>query len=93
MYTNGFYGSETKKRDAAVVSVSVVQFHIEVVGELGKVETENYGHGILRIYNDVKRIEFKQFTKDEYDGRVFGWSWEDVKSYAYTPYVKSSTLN
>lgn len=92
MYTNGFsYGTaQPTKRDGAVVSVSVTQFHIEVVGELGKVEVENFDNGIVRIYNDVRRIEFKQFTKDEYDGRVFGWSWEDVKSYAYTPYVSST---
>ena len=86
MYTNGFYGTEPKKRDGAVVSVSVTDFHIEYVGELGKIEVENFGNGILRIYNDVRRMEFKEFRKDEYDGRVFGWSWEDVKNYAYTPY-------
>ncbi len=86
MENYGMYGKELKKRGGEVVSVSVVQFHIEVVGELGKVEAENFKNGILRIYNDVRRIEFKQFTKDEFDGQVFGWSWEDVKCYSYTPY-------
>lgn len=85
MYANGFYGTEPKKRNGAVISVSVTNFHIETVGELGKVEVENFSNGIVRIYNDMRRIEFKQFTKDEYDGRVFGWAWDSVKNYAYQP--------
>ncbi len=82
---NGLYGTEPKKRNGAIVSVSVTQFLIEVIGEMGKVERLLYGNGIVRIYNDVRRIEFKQFTKDEYDGHVFGWSWDSVKNYAYQP--------
>lgn len=77
------YGRKT--RNDIAVSVSVINFHIETVGELGKIEVENFGNGIVRIYNGIRRIEFKQYSKDENDGRVFGWAWDCVKNYAYQP--------
>ena len=83
----GYFETE-KKLDEAVVSVLCEEAAVSYDSALGKIETLSFGRGILRIYRDVRRIEFKEHG-GSYDGRVWGIPLDLVRYYTYQPKCRS----
>ena len=80
----GYYDKEKQPRHEIVRSVDVVNLTLTVDSEAGKTVVLCFGHGRVSIYNDLRRIEFKEYGGED-DGRIYGWPFELVRGYAYTP--------
>ena len=81
---------EPKRRNEVALSVLVEEFCICYDSELGTASHVHFDSGILRIYSDVRRIEFKCHGGED-DGFIYGYPLDLVRWYTYKP--KSSTLN
>lgn len=80
----GYYDKEKQPRGGMITSVNVDDFIITVDSEMGKTETVTLKRGVVRMYNDMGRIEFKEYGGPT-DGRVHGWTFETVREYHFSP--------
>ena len=74
----------TTKQTPFILNVKVKHCRIVVDSSIGKTTTYDFYNGLLRIYRDVPRLEFKQHG-GEYDGQVVGVPFELVRYYSYLP--------
>ena len=75
---------ETRRRNEVALSVLVDECCICFDSELGTAAHATFGSGILRIYSDVRRVEFKCHGGEE-DGTIYGYPLELVRWYTYKP--------
>ena len=80
----GYYEPLPKKKPNAVVSVVCTSCVVEFDGAMGSLTSQKFGNGILRIYVDARRLEYKQHG-GQFDGQVWGVPFDLIRNYRYEP--------
>lgn len=79
--------NERRPRNGAVLSVLCEEFVLTFDLEMGVQRELTFGWGVLRLYNDIRRIEYKVFGGDD-DGVLYVYPFDLVRYYTYKPKVQ-----
>lgn len=79
--------NERRPRNGAVISVFCESVEIVYDARIGEVVKRHTGNGILRLYADVRRLEFKHIG-DDMDGIIEAFPLDLVRSWTYKPQVQ-----